>query len=368
MKRINQIEPSLDNAEKKELMSVIDSGWYTESSKTKEFERMFASFVGAKYACAVTSGTAALYVGLKALGIGNGDEVIVPDLTFVACPNSVEATGAKPILVDIEKNTLNLDLSKLSKSVSKKTRVIMPVDFNGRSVDMKILREFVDKNGIMLIEDAAHAIGSYYNKKHLGTISDIGIFSFSTPKIITTGQGGMIVTNNNTLYERCCELKDFGRKIGAKKNMKRSFEHETVGYNFKFTEFQAAIGISQMKKLPKRIIKKKKMFKKYQDLLCYVKGISFVKTDLNKITPWMMDIILDSKDKKNRLIDHLEKSSVETRIFYPPIHRLKPYKDLDKKYRISSEISDKGLWLPSSVTLSDDDIHYVTKEIKKFFN
>jgi len=368
LKRINQIEPSLDNAEKKELMSVIDSGWYTESSKTKEFERMFASFVGTKYACTVTSGAAALYVGLKALGIGNGNEVVVPDLTFIACPNSVEATGAKPILIDIEKDTLNLDLSNISKSISKKTKAIMPVDFNGRSVDMKILREFVDKKGIMLIEDAAHAIGCYSNKKHLGTISDIGIFSFSTPKIITTGQGGMIVTNNKQIYERTMALKDFGRKVGVKKEMKKAFAHSSIGYNFKFTEFQAAVGIAQMKKLPKRITKKKKMFKKYQDLLCDVKGISFIKTDLNKITPWMMDIILDTKNKKNRLIDHLEKNSVETRIFYPPIHRLKPYKDLDKKYRISSDISEKGLWLPSSVTLSDDDICYVAKEIKRFFN
>ena len=139
----------MDNAEKKELMSVIDSGWYTESSKTKEFEKMFASFIGAKYACAVTSGTAALYIGLKALKIGNGDEVVVPDLTFVASPNSVEATGAKPILVDIEKNALNLDLNKMSKSVSKKTKAIMPVDFNGRPIDMKVLREFPQMDKVL---------------------------------------------------------------------------------------------------------------------------------------------------------------------------------------------------------------------------
>ena len=236
----------MDNAEKKELMSVIDSGWYTESSKTKEFERMFASFVGAKHACAVTSGAAALYVGLKALGIGNGDEVIVPDLTFVACPNSVEATGAKPVLADIEKNALNLDLNKMSKSVSKKTKAIMPVDFNGRPIDMKVLREFADKKGIMLIEDAAHAIGCYYDKRHVGTISDVGIFSFSTPKIITTGQGGMIVTNDKQIYERAMALKDFGREVGIKKQMEKSFSHSTIGYNFKFTEFQAAVGKQQM--------------------------------------------------------------------------------------------------------------------------
>ena len=358
----------MDNDEKKELISVINSGWFTEASKTRQFEKMFANFVGVKYACVVTSGTAALYVGLKALGIGNGDEVIVPDLNFVAGPNSVEAVGAKPVLIDIEPSSLNIDLKKIKHAITKRTRAIMPVDFNGRGVDIKSITELANQYNLSLIEDAAHGLGCFYDKKHVGTMSDIGIFSFSTPKIITTGQGGMIVTNDKKLYEKCKAVKDFGRKSNTKQNMRMAFDHPTIGYNFKFTEFQAAIGISQMKKLPKRIIKKKKMYERYKENLCNVKGISFVETDLKKITPWMMDIILESKHKKNKLIAYLEKNLIETRIFYPPIHRLKPYKDLDKKYRISSDISDKGLWLPSSVTLSDDDVHYVAKEIKRFFN
>jgi len=368
LKKIFQIEPSLGIAEKNELCDVIDSGWFTEAKKTREFEQRFAKFTGSKYACVVTSGTAGLYLGLLAMNIKNNDDVIVPDLTFIASPNSIQAVGAKPILCDIEKKSLNIDIENLEKKITKKTKAIMIVNFNGRSTGMKQLHELAKKYNLKLIEDAAHSLGSYYGNKHQGTKSDIGVFSFSTPKIITTGQGGMIVTDSKTLYERCCELKDFGRKIGAKKNMKRAFEHETIGYNFKFTEFQAAIGISQMKKLPKRIIKKKKMFKKYQDLLRDAKGISFVKTDLNKITPWMIDIILDSKNKKNKLIDYLEKNYVETRIFYPPIHRLKPYKDLDKNYRNSSDISDKGLWLPSSVTLENKEIDFICRKIKDFVN
>jgi len=368
LKKIFQIEPSLGIAEKNELCDVIDSGWFTEAKKTREFEQRFAKFTGSKYACVVTSGTAGLYLGLLAMNIKNNDDVIVPDLTFIASPNSIQAVGAKPILCDIEKKSLNIDTENLEKKITKKTKAIMIVNFNGRSTGMKQLHELAKKYNLKLIEDAAHSLGSYYGNKHQGTKSDIGVFSFSTPKIITTGQGGMIVTDSKTLYERCCELKDFGRKIGAKKNMKRAFEHETIGYNFKFTEFQAAIGISQMKKLPKRIIKKKKMFKKYQDLLRDAKGISFVKTDLNKITPWMIDIILDSKNKKNKLIDYLEKNYVETRIFYPPIHRLKPYKDLDKNYRNSSDISDKGLWLPSSVTLENKEIDFICRKIKDFVN
>ena len=368
MKKIFQIQPSLDNAEKNELHSVIDSGWFTESKKTREFERRFAKFVGSKYACAVTSGTAGLYLGLLAMNIKNNDEVLVPDLTFVASPNSIQATSAKAVLCDIEKKSLNLEIKNIEKKITKKTKAIMAVDFNGRPIDIKNLRELTKKHNLKLIEDAAHSIGSFYGNSHQGTKSDIGIFSFSTPKIITTGQGGMIVTDNKILYERCCGLKDFGRKIGIKKNMKRSFEHETIGYNFKFTEFQAAVGIAQMKKLPGRITKKKKMFKKYQDLLCDVKGINFIKTDLSKITPWMIDIILDSKNKKNKLINYLEKNSVETRIFYPPIHRLKPYKKPDQDYKNSSDISDKGLWLPSSITLKNKEIDFICRKIKDFFN
>ena len=212
------------------------------------------------------------------------DEVIVPDLTFVASPNAIQAVGAKPILCDIEKETLNLDLEKLEKKITRKTKAIMIVNFNGRTTNMKQLKDISKKYNLKLIEDAAHSLGSYYKNSHQGTNSDLGVFSFSTPKIITTGQGGMIITNKKNIYERCCELKDFGRKIGAKKNVRSAFDHKIIGYNFKFTEFQAGIGISQMKKLPKLIVKKKKMFQKYEESFKNIKQIEFIKTDLKTIT------------------------------------------------------------------------------------
>lgn len=367
MKKIIQIEPSLGEEEKQELISTIDSGWYTEASKTRHFEEIFAKFVGSKYSCVVTSGTAALFIGLKALGIGKGDEVIVPDLTFVASPNSVEMTGAKPILIDIEPQSLNLELKKITSLITKKTKAIMPVDFNGRSTDMSELRDIASKKGILLIEDACHAIGSYYGTKHMGTLSDVGVFSFSTPKIITTGQGGMIVTNDKEVHEKCMSIKDFGRNMAAKKDMRKAFEHSSIGYNFKFTEFQAAVGIAQMRKLRERIEIKKRMFKKYMDLLSDIKEIEFIKTDLKKITPWMMDIILGSKSKKIKLIKFLGKKNIQTRIFYPPIHRLKPYRASDRNYNATANISDRGLWLPSSVSLSDAELEKVCAGVNNFF-
>ena len=356
----------MNNDEKKELISVINSGWFTEASKTRQFEKMFADFVGVKYACAVTSGTTALYVGLKALGITRGDEVIVPDLTFVASPNSIEAVGAKPVLIDIERNSLNLDLKKIKKVITKRTKAIMPVDFNGRGVDIKNISELANQHNLSLIEDAAHGLGCFYGKKHVGTMSDIGIFSFSTPKIITTGQGGMIVTNNKKLYEKCKAVKDFGRKPNTKRNMRLAFEHPTIGYNFKFTEFQAAIGIAQMRKLRKRMAMKKKMFRIYEELLSKISSVNFIKTDLDKTTPWMVDILVDSRKTRDDMIKYLEKNYIETRIFYPPIHRLSPYKRQDIKFKITSEISDRGIWLPSSVTLNEKNVEYVCKKIISF--
>ena len=357
----------MDDKEKKELISVINSGWFTEASKTRQFEKMFADFVGAKYAIAVTSGTTALYVGLKALGIVTDDQVIVPDLTFVASPNAVKQAGAKPVLVDIEPNSLNIDITKLKSLITKRTKAIMPVDFNGRSANILKLKEFAHENNLMLIEDACHAIGSYHENKHMGTLSDVAAFSFSTPKIITTGQGGMIITNDKKINDRCLALKDFGRDINAKQNMRKAFHHTEIGYNFKFTEFQAAVGIAQLKKLKKRIRLKKNMLRLYMDLLSPIKQVQFIKTDLKNITPWMIDVLLKSKKQKNNLIMFLNKRKIEARIFYPPIHSLQPYKELNNNYKVASDISSRGLWLPSSVSLNEKQIKRVCDEINNFF-
>jgi len=357
----------MDNLEKKELVSVIDSGWFTEAKKTSKFESEFSRYVGCKYACAVTSGTAGLYIALKAVGIKKDDEVIVPDFTFVASPNSIEEIGAKPILVDIEKKSLNLDLKLLEKSITKKTKAIMPVDFNGRSCDMKKLKTIARKNNLMLIEDAAHGLGCFHNKKHVGLHSDIAVFSFSTPKIITTGQGGMIITNKKILYEKCKAIKDFGRNPNTKQHMRSAFQHPTIGYNFKFTEFQAAVGIAQMKKLRSRIKIKKNMFQRYRKLLNNIPSIEFLNTDLKITTPWMIDIILKNKKDRDDLIKFLGEKNIETRIFYPPIHKLEPYLKNDSRFLNTVNISERGLWLPSSVTLKNKQIDLICKYIKLFF-
>ena len=368
MDKIFQFEPNLGEEEKAELASVIDSGWYTEASKTREFERMFASFVGRKYAVATTSGTAALCIAAQGIGLKNDDEVIVPDLTFVASPNSIILAGAKVGLVDVNKKDLCLDLEKTKKLVSKKTKAIMPVDFNGRAPDLVELQEFAEKSSIAIIEDSCHGIGSFHAGKHTGCYSNVGIFSFSTPKIITTGQGGMLVTDDKELYEKFKMIKDFGRDIDKKHEMENAFDHIEMGYNFKFTEFQAAVGIAQMKKLPGRIEHNKNMFKTYRENLSDISDIEFVDIDLKTSVPWFADILLSNEKIRQELIEHLNKFGIGTRKFYPPIHKLLPYQNIEGDFGVSNEISKRGLWLPSSSFLTDENINRICDTIKNFWN
>jgi perosamine synthetase len=366
VERINQFEPYLGEEEKKELMEVIDSGWFTEAKKTRELEKQFATFVGRKYAVLTTSGTAALFIALKALGLEKNDEVIVPDLTFVASPNSVDLAGGKVSLVDINKKNLGLDLEKTERLITPKTKGIMPVDFNGRAPDLLNLQEIAKENNLFVVEDACHTIGSFYQGKHMGFFSDIGIFSLSTPKIITAGQGGVLVTDDSELYEKIRMIKDFGRDVDKKHNMKNAFDHVTMGYNFKFTEFQAAVGIAQMRKLPKRIEHKKRMFRIFKEELENIAEIEFIETDLNNVIPWFNDILLPNQTIRDGLIDHLQEVDIGSRMFYPPIHELNPYSHVNGDFRNTNEMSERGVWLPSSAFLTDDDIIRVCVEIKKF--
>ena len=365
-KKIQQFEPHLGEEEKQQLIEVIDSGWFTEAKKTREFEKKFAEYVGKKYAVATTSGTSALFIALYAMNLNRNDQVIVPDLTFVASPNSVRMTEAKVALVDIQKNNLCLDIKKTQKLVNKNTKAIMPVDFNGRTADIRELKESSDKSNIFIVEDACHTMGSYYKGKHMGHFSDVSIFSFATPKIITTGQGGMLVTDNKELYEKYRMIKDFGRDVDKKHNMRKAFEHTMIGFNFKFTEFQAAVGIAQMKKLSKRVEHKKKMFKIYRDILENVRGIEFLETDLDEIVPWFNDIFLAGNKVRDNLIEHLNSHKIGTRIIYPPIHKLKPYSSTKTNFTNTEEMSKRGLWLPSSSFLTEDDIISISDKIKNF--
>lgn len=357
------MEPWIGEEEKRAVWEYLDSGgWLTEFKRTQEFEQMIADYVGSKYASVVNNGTVSLAIAVMALGIKSGDEVIVPDYTMIASANAVVLVGAEPVLVDIDRTNLCLDLDLVEEAVTPKTKAIMLVTINGRYPEMEKFIKIAADNGLYLIEDAAQSLGSRYKGKHLGTFGDVGSFSFSAPKVITTGQGGALVTDNEELYQRILKIKDFGRTHGGVDY------HETMGYNFKFTDIQAVIGIEQMKKLDWRVKRKKEMYKLYRDLLEDVEGIEFVDTNLANTSPWFIDILVDRGEKeKNKLMSFLDEKGIGTRPFYPAIHTQPPYSWVEGDFKNSGYVSERGLWLPSASFLSDGDIERICRDIRNYF-
>ena len=362
MKTIPQMEPWFDDAEANEVFSYMKSGgWLMEFKKTGELEQMIADYVGTKYCVMTVNGTVSLWLALRALGIGRGDEVLVPNLTMIASPNAVVLAGASPVLVDVEPNTLCIDMERVAEAITPRTKALMYVPLNGRSGDMEAVAAFCKERGLFLLEDAAQALGSRYQGKHLGTFGDIGSFSFSVPKIITTGQGGALVTNTEDLYKKMRRLKDFGREQGG------ADIHDDWGWNFKFTDLQAVVGIEQMKKLVGRIQRKKELYKRYKDALQSVSGVVFLQTDILETALWFIDIYVDDPDG---LQSFLKEHGIGTRRVYPAVHTQKIYQAAYSgvSFPVSAQFAARGLWLPSASKLTDEEIDHVAETIKKKYN
>jgi perosamine synthetase len=358
---LNQIEPQFGEEEKKALLDYLNSGgWLTEFEKTREFERMLANYLGCRYACVVSNGTAALTASLMALGITRPDEVLVPDLTLIVDANVVLTCGATPVLIDIDKKSLCSSLELVKGSMSSAVKAIILVSLNGRSADVEAIVEYAKERGIHVIEDAAQSLGSKHSGRYLGTFGDVGCFSFSMPKIVTTGQGGAVVTDDAEIFDKVRRIKDFGRPRSGVDY------HDIVGLNFKFTDLQAVIGIEQMKRLDRNIARKRSIFSIYREVLRDVPSIEFVDTDLSHVTPWYVDILLASSRIKSGLVNHLQSAGIKTRPFYPPIHTQPPYAHARGRFPVSTWASECGLWLPSSLTLEDNDIRYVSDAIRDF--
>lgn len=361
MKQIPQMEPWFDEAETQAVTAYMQSGgWIMEFKKTAELEREIASFTNAPHCVMTTNGTISLTLALMALGVKAGDEVIVPDLTMIASPNAVVLAGATPVLVDIEPRTLCVDLAKAKEAITPRTKALMYVAFNGRSGNMEEIVAFCKQHNLFLVEDAAQALGSYWHGTHLGIFGEIGSFSLSVPKIITTGQGGALVTAREDLAQNLRRLKDFGRTAGG------IDIHEDWGWNFKFTDLQAVVGLEQMKKLPWRINRKKEIWRRYADGLADIKQIALLPTNLNDTTPWFIDIFVDDP---NALHAYVKEKGIGTRRVYPAIHTQKIYADAyaGKSFPISEHYAARGLWLPSSSNLSDDEIDYIVNAIKMYY-
>ena len=363
-KKIYFWEPIIGSQEIKNIKKALDLNWPNEGYFTHLLEKKIEKLLKVKHAVCVTSGTISIFLALKSLGIKEKDEVIVPDITFGATAMAVKLTGAKLVLVDVNENNLGFNIKALKKKINKKTRAIIPVHISGRSADIYLIKKIIRNKNIKIVEDAAEALFSKNKKgKYLGTIGDLGCFSLTASKTITTGQGGIIVTNNSKLHKKIKLLKNQGiegRSDGG------NVKHTTVGFNFKYTNLQAAMGLAQISTLKERANKLVKINRLYSNKLNSVKEIKVLKFDYkNGEIPLWTDALV--KSKRDKLIDFLKKNGVECRKFWYPLHQQKPFKESDKKFKVSSSVHKKLFWLPSSLKLTEEKITYVCNLIKKFY-
>ncbi|MDH5388282.1 MAG: DegT/DnrJ/EryC1/StrS family aminotransferase [Gammaproteobacteria bacterium] len=359
MKYIPQIEPWIDGAELKQLEEVISSTFITENKKTEEFLNQICQLTGSPHAIATSNGTLALVASLLSAGIGDGDEVIVPDLTFIATSNAVILVGAKPVFCDVLPTSGCLDVDACAELINEKTKAIIPVHLYGQSVEMEQLEALVTKHGIVVIEDAAESMGVFYKGKHTGTFGDYGIFSFFGNKLITCGEGGVVLTKTTENYKELYRIKNHGR------DRKGIFIHENVGYNFCFTDLQAAIGVAQLQKYETMITAKKSHFKLYSQLLADIDEVEVVDVpDYVDSNYWFVNILLESPADLN---DYLESKGIGTRRYFYPLHLQPCYQPLQRDCPNSLALYEKGLSLPSSVLLKEDEIKYVCSQIRSFY-
>ncbi len=361
-KHIPWWQPQVTKNDYKFIKQALNNNFVNEGPLTSQFENEVKKILGVKHTFATTSGTVAICLALKGLGIKAGDEVLVPDITFIATANAVDLCGAKPVLVDVDPATLNISPEAILKSITSKTKAIIPVHVSGRSADMNAILKIAKDHKLFVIEDAAEAFTSQYKNKFLGTLGDAGCFSFSPNKTISTGQGGMIVTNNDELAAKIRPLKDQGRPV---RGTGGDDLHNTIGYNFKFTDLQAGMGLGQLKQLKKRTARMRRNHNLYIKNLGDIKEISLLKASLDSgELPQWTDILTS---KRNELDAYLRENNIECRRYWHPLHRQLAYKILDDNFPNSTKLSPQALWLPSAFTLTDKDILRVCTKIKKFF-
>lgn len=360
MKKIPAAEPLIQGNELKYIKDCLDSTWLSHGKYIDLLEKKFAKFCGARYAASVVNGTAALHLLLVSLGIKEGDEVIIPDLTFIATANAISYTGAKPVLVDVDRHTWNIDPVKIEEKITKKTKAIIAVHLYGYPADMDRINALGKTHGIHVLEDACEAHGAVYKGKKAGSLGLASCFSFYGNKIMTTGEGGMIVSDNKSLIDRVNLLKSHAQ---AKRGV---FSHREIGFNYRFTNIQAALGLAQFENINNVLAKKRKNAKMYEALLRDVDILMLPQSQKGiRSAFWMYSIVLRKDGLKNKLVEKLANAGIETRPFFDPLHMLPMYR---KKENFPNTIflSKNGLNLPSGATLTSSEIEYVCENIKKF--
>lgn len=364
--KVPQFSPWIGKEEIQAITESIKSNWITEGPKSELFTRKLLKLTGSKYGVFAPNGTLALYLALKAIGISKGDEVLVPDFTFIASATAVEMVGAKPVFVDVNRRNFQINLSQADKLVTQKTKAVMPVHIYGTVVNMDHVLKFAKKHHLLIIEDAAQAIGVHWKGKHAGTFGKVGCFSFFADKTITTAEGGFIVTNDKQIYEKLLYLRNQGRIDRG------SFIHPRIGYNFRLTDIQSAMGLAQLAKLNQIKKRKAHLLKLYQKLLKDVEGITFFKPE--KDAEWIPFRVGILYPKAKELMEFMSIKGVEARTFFYPLHKQPCFAYLkdnlhqndDEDFPNSIYGYEHGVCLPTFPTLTEKQVEYVCGVIKKF--
>jgi perosamine synthetase len=362
--------PLLEGNEKKYLTECIDSGWISSDGPfVKIFEQKFAKQMGRKYGIAVTNGTAAIDAAVDALGIGPGDEVILPAFTIISCILQIVRSGARPVLVDSDPLTWNMDVTQIENKINRRTKAIMVVHVYGLPVDMDPVVKICKKYNLKLIEDAAEVIGQTYKGKPCGSFGDISTVSFYPNKHITTGEGGMILTDNKNLAETCRSL----RNLCFQEN--KRFVHERLGWNLRMTNIQAALGLAQLEKLEQFIQKKRDIGYQYTKLLQNISCIQLplIRTDFAENIYWVYGIVLDKKKiGAKKIIKKLSNAQIGSRPFFCPMHLQPVLKRMglfnNQNYPTAEKIYKYGLYLPSGIGLTDHEIKHVANNVKEIIS
>ena len=353
--------PSVGDLEKKYLNSAIEEGYVsTIGPYIAEFEKIFSAYLEVKRSISTQSGTAALHMALYELGIGAGDEVIVPALTFIATVNPVVYVGARPVFVDVDINTWDIDPREVKKAISKKTKAIIPVHLYGNPCNMDMILDIAKKHNLFIIEDATESLGAKYKDKYTGTFGDFGCFSFNGNKIITTGGGGMMVGNNE---ERLDHIKFL---VNQARSSSGEYYYSEMGFNYRMTNIEAALGLAQIQRLNEFLLKKKTFNTIYRENLKDIKSIRFQNEyDQAKSCWWLSCILFEEDVDVTGLQKELKNRGVPTRRIFTPVIEFPPYKkNRQGNYKNSYYIYKRGLCLPSSTLNSQEQIYYISQSIR----
>lgn len=359
---IRQVSPFIGEEEAHAVHRVVESGWITEGPESAAFVEELKEYVGARFAVLAPNGTLALALGLLALGIGPGDEVLVPDTTFIGSASAVVLTGAKPVFVDVEPTTFQIDVADAERRTTSVTRAVMPVHLYGTACDMAAVSAFAVRKGIRVVEDAAQGMGVHFRDQHVGTFGDVGCFSFFADKTITTGEGGFVTCQDETTYERLCLLRNQGRMKSG------TFIHLSVGFNLRITDMQAALGRVQLRKLSVIIDRKQALHAAYREVLSGIRGVRILgAAEGANHVPFRCVILVDDASP---LIERLASHQIESRTFFYPLHLQPAFASLhgpdasDRRFPNAVAGYERGICLPLHSVLTVDDVSRIAGVIR----